>query len=103
MHDVTSLLQTATCSSQMLRRMDEQISWAWMKIQPSKSCSLSIRKGVRNENGTFVIRGEFIPLLSEQPVKCLGRQYTTELSDKQVARAVTKQLKDQQEPASRKV
>ncbi|XP_057675308.1 ubiquitin carboxyl-terminal hydrolase 31-like isoform X2 [Corythoichthys intestinalis] len=64
--------------------MDELMSWARMKIKPSKSRNLSIRRGVRNDSSTFVVGGEKIPLLVEQPIKSLGRQYTAELSDKQM-------------------
>ena len=60
----------------------------------SKSHSLSLRRLVRNDNTIFVVRGEKIPLLSEQPIKSLGRQYTAVLSDKQMGRTVMKQLTD---------
>lgn len=94
MDDVTSLLQTAACTSRLLKRMDELMSWARMKIKPSKSRSLSLRRGVRNDSTIFVVVGEKIPLLSEQPIKSLGRQYTAELSDKQLGRTVLKQLSE---------
>ncbi|RXN29065.1 hypothetical protein ROHU_018794 [Labeo rohita] len=94
MDDVTSLLQTAACTSRLLKRMDELMSWARMKIKPSKSRSLSLRRGVRNDNTIFVVGGEKIPLLSEQPIKSLGRQYTADLSDKQIGKTVMKQLSD---------
>ncbi|KAL0159986.1 hypothetical protein M9458_043711, partial [Cirrhinus mrigala] len=88
MDDVTSLLQTAACTSRLLKRMDELMSWARMKIKPCK-------RGVRNDNTIFVVGGEKIPLLSEQPIKSLGRQYTAELSDKQMGKTVMKQLSDE--------
>lgn len=69
MEDITSLLQTAACTSRLLKRMDELMSWARVKIKPS---SLSVRSGVRNESTIFVGR-EKIPLLNEQPIKTLGR------------------------------
>ena len=94
MDDVTSLLQTAPCASRLLKRMDELMSWARMKIKPAKSRSLSFRRGVRNDNPIFVAGGERIPLLSEHPIRSLGRQYTSELSDKEMGRAVLKQLSD---------
>ncbi|XP_077382825.1 5-azacytidine-induced protein 2 isoform X1 [Festucalex cinctus] len=94
MDDVTSLLQTAACTSRLLKRVDELTSWARMRIKPSKSRSLSLRRGVRNDNTIFVVGGEKIPLLSEQPIKSLGRQYTAELSDKQMGRTIMKQLTD---------
>lgn len=49
---------------------------------------------VRNDSTIFVFGGEKIPLLSEQPIKSLGRQYAAELSDKQMGKTVMKQLSD---------
>lgn len=57
------------------------LSWARMKIKPSKSRSLSLRRGVRNNNNIFVVGGENILLASEQPSKSLGRQYSEGLTD----------------------
>ncbi|CAJ1087223.1 LINE-1 retrotransposable element ORF2 protein [Xyrichtys novacula] len=34
MDNVTSFLQTATCTAQLLKRMDELMAWAKMKIKP---------------------------------------------------------------------
>lgn len=39
-------------------------------------------------------RGEKIPVLSEQPIKNLGRQYMADHSDKQMGRTVMKQLSE---------
>ncbi|KAJ8350642.1 hypothetical protein SKAU_G00257720 [Synaphobranchus kaupii] len=94
MDDVTTILQTAACTTRLLKRMDELVGWARMKIKPSKSRSLSLRKGVRNDHTIFTAGGEEIPLLSKQPIRSLGRSYTAELSDKQVGEAVRKQLAD---------
>ncbi|KAJ8349047.1 hypothetical protein SKAU_G00276360 [Synaphobranchus kaupii] len=94
MDDVTTILQTAACTTRLLKRMDELVGWARMKIKPSKSRSLSLRKGVRNDHTIFTAGGEEIPLLSKQPIRSLGRSYTAELSDKQEGEAVRKQLAD---------
>ncbi|KAJ8414518.1 hypothetical protein AAFF_G00037200 [Aldrovandia affinis] len=94
MDDITSILQTAACTTRLLKRLDELVSWARMKIKPSKSRSLSLRKRFRNENTIFVAGGEQIPLLVTQPIQSLGRQYTAELSDKQMGKAIQKQLSD---------
>nr|XP_061819532.1 uncharacterized protein LOC133608354 [Nerophis lumbriciformis] len=94
MDDVTSILQTAPCTARLLKRFDELIVWARMKIKPAKSRSLSIRKGVRDDRTVFTAGGEKIPLLAEQPIRSLGREYTAELSDRQMGRVVQKQLKE---------
>lgn len=62
--------------------------------KPAKSHSLSICKGVKNDSITFLVDGEKIPLLAEHPVRSLGRFYTADLSDKQMAATVTSQLMD---------
>lgn len=94
MDDVTTILQTAPCTARLLKRLDELIQWARMKIKPSKSRSLSIRKGVRDDRTVFTAGGEKIPLLKEQSIRSLGREYTSELSDRQMGKLVQKQLRE---------
>ncbi|KAJ8351711.1 hypothetical protein SKAU_G00231870 [Synaphobranchus kaupii] len=92
MDDITCLLRTAPCMSRLLKRLDELISWARMKFKPCKSRSLSLRKGVRNDRAIFTIGGENIPLIVDQPIRSLGRQYTSSLSDKEMGKAILQQL-----------
>ncbi|RXN06459.1 hypothetical protein ROHU_012346 [Labeo rohita] len=92
MDDVTILLQTAACTNRLLKRLKDLFTWARMKKKPSKSRSLSIRKGARKDNISFSVNGEAIPRLIDQPVKSLGRLYTAEISDKHMAVSVTTQL-----------
>ncbi|KAL2095427.1 hypothetical protein ACEWY4_010146 [Coilia grayii] len=94
MDDITTILQTAACTARLLKRIDELVAWARMKIKPAKSRSLSLRKGVRSNRTIFVAGGEEIPLLATQPVRSLGLSYTADLSDKQMGEAVRKQLAD---------
>ena len=91
MDDVTSILQTAPCTPRLLKRFDELISWARMKVKAVKSRSLSLRKGVLYDKTTFVAGGEPIPQLSGKPLKSLGRQYTADLSDRQMGKQVKHQ------------
>ncbi|CAJ1061376.1 hypothetical protein ROHU_018794 [Xyrichtys novacula] len=94
MDDVTSLLQTAVCTARLLKRFEELLSWARMRIKSKKSRSLSIRKGRQMDSVSFLVAGERIPVLAEQPLRSLGREYTADLSDKHMAAAVTDQLKE---------
>jgi len=66
----------------LLKRFEELLTWARMKIKPYKSRNVSIRKGGRREDISFPVDGEEIPCLTEQPVKSLGRPYTADLLDK---------------------
>ncbi|KAJ8339212.1 hypothetical protein SKAU_G00359980 [Synaphobranchus kaupii] len=92
MDDITCLLRTTPCMSRLLKRLDELISWARMKFKPCKSRSLSLRKGVWNDRAIFTISGENIPLIVDQPIRRLGRQYTSSLSDKEMGKAILQQL-----------
>lgn len=83
---VTSILQTAPCAARLLKRLDELISWARMKVKAAKSRSLSLRKGVTQDKTIFVAGGEPIPRLAERLLKSLGRQYSADLSNIQVGK-----------------
>ncbi|KAJ8334019.1 hypothetical protein SKAU_G00413380 [Synaphobranchus kaupii] len=94
MDDVTTLLQTAACTNRLLKRLEELLIWARIKIKPAKSLSLSIRKGARSDNISFSVDGAKIPLLVEQPVRSLGRLYTADLSDKHMTSSIMTQLSE---------
>ena len=65
MDDITTILQTAACTTRLLKRLlDKLVGWARMKIKPSKPRSLSLRKGVRSNHTTYVAGSEEIPLLA---------------------------------------
>ncbi|CAJ1057413.1 PREDICTED: uncharacterized protein LOC107738138 [Xyrichtys novacula] len=65
-----------------------------MKFKPQKSRSLSLRKGERNDRVTFTIGGEVIPLIADQPIRSLGRLYTSGLSDKDMGKTILQQLSE---------
>ncbi|KAL6475304.1 hypothetical protein MHYP_G00163440 [Metynnis hypsauchen] len=58
--------------------------WAWMKIKPNKSRSISIVKG-QLKDMKFCIGDDPIPTVSEQPVKSLCRWYNASLTNKDQA------------------
>ncbi|KAJ8352978.1 hypothetical protein AAFF_G00124830, partial [Aldrovandia affinis] len=94
MDDITCLLRTAPCTSRLLKRLDELIIWARMNFKPQKSRSLSLRKGERNDRVTFTIGGEDIPRIVDQPIRSLGRLYTSRLSDKDMGKTILQQLSE---------
>jgi len=49
MDDVTTLLQTSACTTWLLKRLEELLAWARMKIKSSNFHSLSIWKEARND------------------------------------------------------
>ncbi|KAL6468408.1 hypothetical protein MHYP_G00240850 [Metynnis hypsauchen] len=86
--------QFDTTPPRLLKRFEELLGWARMRIKPSKSRSLSILKGARNDLISFAVDGERIPLLAEQPVRSLGRLYTADLSDTHMPATIMQQLTD---------
>lgn len=74
--------------------LEEHLSWAGMKIKPAKSQSQSIRKEAQNDHISFSFDGENILLLLEQPVRSLGRLYSTDLLDKHMVDSVMAQFSE---------
>ena len=65
---------------EVLRRLDELINWSDMKFKAKKSRSITLIKGKQSEV-RYVIGGENIPTVKEEPVKSLGRWYKAGLRD----------------------
>lgn len=80
MDDLTTLTTTKACTRQLLGKLQDNIKWAWMKVKPSKSRSISVVKGKLAEHH-FYISGEPIPTVAEKPIKSLGRWYDASLRD----------------------
>nr|XP_034331688.1 uncharacterized protein LOC117690947 [Crassostrea gigas] len=80
MDDMTISTKTAVEARWTLKEIEELISWARMKIKPSKSRSVVLKKG-RVTNYDFQLGQEIIPSVSEKPVKCLGKYFDDTLRD----------------------
>lgn len=79
MDDMTTLTPTLPCTRQLLRKLQENIKWARMKLKPSKSRSLSVVRGKLSDQ-RFYIGDEPIPTVAEKPIS--GRWYSATLRDK---------------------
>ena len=91
MDDITILSEDSTNTRALLERLDELIGWARMKFKPKKSRSLSIVKGKVVET-KFKISDENIPTVSENPVKSLGRWYSSMTSDRNRGMQIQQQV-----------
>lgn len=91
MDDLTTLTTTKVCTVRLLRKLQENIECARMKLKPSKSRSISIIKGKLSDH-RFHIGKEPIPIVSEKPVKSLGRWYDASLKDKEQAEQLRKEV-----------
>ena len=79
------------------KRLDQLIDWSQMKFKAKKSRSCTFRKG-KHVEVRYTIAGEPIPTIREQPVKCLGRMYKGNLSDRgqgvEIFKEATNSLKE---------
>ena len=91
MDDLTTLTVTKACTVRLLGKLQENIELARMKIKPSKSRSISIVKGKLSDH-RFHIGEEPIPMVSEKPVKSLGRWYDASLKDKEQVEQLRKEV-----------
>ncbi|GFO12063.1 reverse transcriptase [Plakobranchus ocellatus] len=64
-----------------LKRLDVLMSWCKIEFKPKNSRSLSIRKGKVDETMTFTVVEQQIPIVSQEPVKSLGRWYDSSMKD----------------------
>ncbi|XP_076090373.1 uncharacterized protein LOC143062594 [Mytilus galloprovincialis] len=93
MDDMTISTKTVIEARWTLQELDKMITWARMKVKPSKSRSLVVKNGKVKEE-RFKIGDEIIPTVSEKPVKCLGKWFNNTLSDKLNVEDTYKQLDD---------
>ncbi len=80
MDDMTTLTSTIACTKCLLVKLHANITWARMKLKPSKSRSISIVRG-KLVDQRFHIDETPIPTVLEMPVKSLGRWYNASLKD----------------------
>nr|XP_054753540.1 uncharacterized protein LOC129259264 [Lytechinus pictus] len=63
-----------------MARLEELLDWGRMKFKTRKSRSLVLKRG-RLSDFHFLLCGEEIPSIQDEPVKSLGRWYTEDLKD----------------------
>ncbi len=79
MDDMTAMT-TAPCTRHLLGKLQENVSAVRMKFKPAKLRNISTVKGKLTEQWFFTDR-EPIPVVSEKPVKSLGRWYNSSLKE----------------------
>lgn len=77
---LTPLTTTVPCTKRLLEKLHQNITWARMKLKPSKCRTISIVKGQVTDQ-RFYVGGTPVPTVSEMPVKSLGRWYDVKLKD----------------------
>lgn len=74
------------CTTRLLKRLDECISWARIKFKAALSRSLdySLQNGLWYDKTNFPLGKDGIPHIIDQPISSLGRLYDLNLSDKNI-------------------
>ena len=67
----------------MLEDIGALFTWSRMNFKPSKSRSLALKKGKVQDRFRFKVNGEFIPTVTQQPVKSLGKWFRGSLNDRE--------------------
>ncbi|CAC5407387.1 unnamed protein product [Mytilus coruscus] len=93
MDDMTISTKTVIEARWTLQELDKMSTWARMKVKPSKYRSLVVKNGKVKEE-RFKIGDEIIPTVSQKPVKCLGKWFNNNLSDRLRVEDTYKQLED---------
>ena len=81
MDDLSILVPNVPAAHLALERTNIALEWARMKVKPSKSRSLFIKKGIVQKVEPFTVNGEIIPGLHKEPLRTLGRIFNCSIND----------------------
>ena len=82
MDDVSIMTGSVAGAEVALKRTEEVVKWARMKLKPSKSRSLIVHKGRSMDIEPFYVGSEVIPALQRKKLRTLGRVYDSSISDR---------------------
>ena len=78
----------------MLSALEETATWARMKFKPTKSRSLIIRSGKQTDRFILKIQVDDIPLITNNPVKCIGKWFDDSLNNQKNILRIKAQLQE---------
>ena len=81
MDDITVKSKDEKGMKEVLKQLEKLVEWSKMRFKAKKSRSVTYVKGKQKEI-KYMISGEMIPTVKQQPVKSLGRWYKDTLSDR---------------------
>jgi hypothetical protein len=94
MDDMTITTKTVVEGRWMLKDLEELIDWSRMAFKPAKSRSLVLRKGKVIDHIRFKIGGDYIPTVTQKPVKSLGKWFDDTLKDARGIKSMEKQANE---------
>ena len=94
MDDITVTTSSVIGCKLIVRGLEKLIVWARMRFKPGKSRSLVLQKGKIKSTARFTIAGEFIPTVTEKPVKSLGKWFDSSTKDQAAIKGIGGDLDD---------
>lgn len=94
MDDLTVMTTTHVEARWVLTVLDHMATWGRMKFKPTKSSSMVIRKGKLTNRFKSHVQEEVIPLIAENPIKCLGKRFDDSLTDRNNIASTEKQTEE---------
>jgi ubiquitin carboxyl-terminal hydrolase 22/27/51 len=94
MDDLSAMTTSVNAAQSILDELDHVLFWAGMKPKAPKSRSCVVKSGRCLHVSPFVVRGEVIPSLQDNPVKTLGRVIDGSLSDRKAKDELYKKVQD---------
>ena len=82
MDDTTLVMNRRPVVQNTLDTFNSLLGWCRMAFKPAKSRSLALVKGKVCSDVSFVVAGQRVSTVSEEPVKRLGRVFNDSLTDK---------------------
>ena len=92
MDDLSIMTTNVPMGHIALERASFVVSWARMKVKPSKSRGFVIHRGQVQKSEPFCVDGETIPGLHRSPLRTLGRVFDFSISDKIVKETLNKKF-----------
>ena len=94
MDDTTLVMNRKQAVQRSLDKMNDLLEWCRMSFKPAKSRSLALTRGKIRSDVFFLVEGQRIPTVQEEPVKSLGRVFDETLKDRNQETATWKMMKE---------
>ena len=94
MDDTTLVMNRKQAVQRSLDKMNDLLEWCRMSFKPAKSRSLALTRGKIRSDVFFLVAGQRIPTVQEEPVKSLGRVFDESIKDRNQETAKWKMMKE---------
>ena len=92
--DITLVMNQKQAVQRSLDKMNDLLEWCRMSFKPAKSRSLALTWGKIRSDVFFLVAGQRILTVQEEPVKSLGRVFDETLKDRNQETATWKMMKE---------